>query len=86
MPPPLKDWVRFDAAVATHDRFGGAVKSCLAGGGRGDVIIWLILVGATHDVSSAISSHVCCYSFKGGAIVAGGVAVWDVIGLQFLLR
>ena len=29
-------------------------------------------------------SNVCCRSIESGAIVARGVAVWDVIGFQFL--
>ena len=33
-----------------------------------------------------VSSHDCCCSIEGGATVTGGVAVWAVIGFQFLLQ
>ena len=65
--------VRFESAGTTHDGFSGVVKSCLTvvamhdfsyGGAKS----CLILVGATHDVSSMVSSHVCC-SIESDAIV-----------------
>ena len=48
-------------------------------------MLCLILAGAMHDVSSAVSSKDCCYSIEGGAVVARGVPVWDIIRFQFLL-
>jgi hypothetical protein len=30
--------------------------------------------------------HACCCSIEGGAIVARGAAIWDLIAFQFLLQ
>ena len=56
------------------------------GSWHGGVKLCLILANATHGVSCAVSIHAQCCSIEGGATVAGGMAVSDVIGFQFLLQ
>ena len=49
-------------------------------------MLCMILAGATHDVSSAVSSYACCCAIESGVTVAIGVAVWDVINFRFLFQ